>query len=146
MRRILTLLVLMALIVIAFFMYTTKTAKPQALNLFTPKDEGKDTGMHTVKPEEAFTVLLGGSDHIYHYVGEFNADQVKKTDYKEIRAILAKKNNELGNKLVVIIKPGEKATYTNTVNILDEMTIGDIKRYALVDITPQEKDYLKTKE
>jgi hypothetical protein len=38
----------------------------------------------------------------------------------------------------VIIKTGG-ASYKNTVDILDEMAIGDIKKYALVDIMEQEE-------
>ena len=44
---------------------------------------------------------------------------------------------------VVVIKPTVDATYKNTVNILDEMTIDVIKRYAMVDISPQEYELIK---
>ena len=37
---------------------------------------------------------------------------------------------------MVIIKPDKDATYKNTVDMLDEMKIDEVKRYALVDITP----------
>jgi len=39
---------------------------------------------------------------------------------------------------VVIIKPDKESVYKNFVNILDEMLIDDVKRYATVDISPVE--------
>jgi len=38
------------------------------------------------------------------------------------------------------------ATYKNTVNILDEMTIDGVKRYAMVDISPVEYNFIKLTE
>jgi len=43
----------------------------------------------------------------------------------------------------VIIKPSKSAHYGDIVDILDEMTISDVKRYALVNITPHEETFLK---
>ena len=42
--------------------------------------------------------------------------------------------------LVVVIKPTAEATYRNTVDILDEMTINQVKRYAIVKITENEQN------
>jgi hypothetical protein len=47
---------------------------------------------------------------------------------------------------VVIIKPDPEATYKNTVDILDEMTINQVKRYAMVKILQQEIDLIKKTE
>ncbi|MGE5521376.1 MAG: ExbD/TolR family protein [Candidatus Dadabacteria bacterium] len=47
---------------------------------------------------------------------------------------------------VVVIKPNKDATYKNTVDILDEMTINNVQRFALVDITPQEEQLIKLTE
>lgn len=47
---------------------------------------------------------------------------------------------------VVIIKPDEDATYKNTVDILDEMTINQVKTYAIVKILDQEYELIKTTE
>jgi biopolymer transport protein ExbD len=48
---------------------------------------------------------------------------------------------------VVIIKPDADATYKNTVDILDEMTINQVKRYAMVKITDVEMQLItKTEE
>jgi len=45
-----------------------------------------------------------------------------------------------------VLKPTQDATYKNTVNILDEMTIDGVKRYALVDISPDEYKYVTLTE
>lgn len=47
---------------------------------------------------------------------------------------------------MIVIKPNEEATYKNTVDILDEMTINQILRFALVDIAPVENDLIKATE
>jgi len=48
--------------------------------------------------------------------------------------------------LVVVIKPNEDATYKNAVDILDEMTICRVFRYAMIKITPQENELIKATE
>jgi len=45
----------------------------------------------------------------------------------------------LDKDLVVVIKPDEEATYKNTIDILDEMAISAIKRFAMVDLFEAEK-------
>lgn len=65
----------------------------------------------------------------------------------------AKKNGDpdwenacLDRDFVVIIKPDSEATYKNTVDILDEMTINQVKTYAMVKIFPQEVELIKATE
>ena len=45
--------------------------------------------------------------------------------------------------LVVVIKPDDGVTYQSTINILDEMAINDVKRYAMVDLFPIEREIIK---
>jgi biopolymer transport protein ExbD len=52
----------------------------------------------------------------------------------------------LDRDLVVVIKPSPDATYKNTVDILDEMTINGVKRFAMVKIAPSELDLIKATE
>jgi len=56
------------------------------------------------------------------------------------------KNACLDKDLVIVIKPDDEATYKNTIDILDEMAISAIKRYAMVDLFPAEKDLIKKTE
>ena len=49
---------------------------------------------------------------------------------------MKEKNQEIGEKFVVVIKALDKSKYKNMVDILDEMTITDTKRYAIVEATP----------
>ena len=58
---------------------------------------------------------------------------------KRLSVIKAYKNG-----LIVVIKADDKSKFKNLVDILDEMLICNIGRYAIVDITPQEVDMLKT--
>lgn len=50
---------------------------------------------------------------------------------------------DLDKDFVVVIKPNEQATYKNTVDILDEMTINAVKRFAMVKITDDENKLIK---
>jgi hypothetical protein len=41
--------------------------------------------------------------------------------------------------LVIVIKPGKESTYKNVIDILDEMAINVVKKYALVEISSDEQ-------
>ena len=46
----------------------------------------------------------------------------------------------------MIIKPDQDASYKGTVDILDEMTINQVKTYAMVKIFPQEYELIQKTE
>ena len=133
-------------LLITFFIFTTTMAQPTAMNLFMPKDVDKPNDQNKVKETGAFTILLGKSDQVYFYEG-MDPTKLQASNFKLIREeIMKKKQNTNPEDLVVIIKPSEDATYKNTVDILDEMTINEIKRYAMVDITEDEFKLVKLTE
>jgi hypothetical protein len=45
--------------------------------------------------------------------------------------------------LVVVIKPSQYCTYKNVIDILDEMSINVVKKFALVDIFDIEDQLIK---
>ncbi len=70
---------------------------------------------------------------------EFLDGKIDEKKYKE------EKNKVVGDKkaLIVLIKADELSNYKNLVDILDEMSICNIGRYAIVDITTSETDMIK---
>jgi biopolymer transport protein ExbD len=70
---------------------------------------------------------------------EFLDGKIDEKKYKE------EKNKVVGDKkaLIVLIKADEQSNYKNLVDILDEMSICNIGRYAIVDITTSETDMIK---
>ena len=144
-----TPLVDLGFLLITFFIFTTTMSSPAAMQLFMPKDTDNKEEQNKAKESGALTIMLGKGDQVYYYEGQLLPDgsNFKSTNFKGIRDVLInKKRTTPPEDLVVVIKPNDEATYKNTVDILDEMAINEIKRFALVDITPQENEPLKATE
>jgi biopolymer transport protein ExbD len=144
----LTAMVDLAFLLITFFMLTTTLLKPQAMDLFMPdKDKNKDDKFE-VADNRTLTLVLGSGDRIYRYMGTMSEPKEVTVDtYGKIRQYLLDKkkqvNKETKKELIVLLKPSDKSTYKNLVDILDEMKITDVKTYAIVDIAAAEVEELK---
>ena len=133
-------------LLITFFIFTTTINSPKAFKLNVPDDSAKDDEQTEAKASGAFTVLLSKDNNVFYYEGQLASDgsNFKSSNFKEIRAeLLRKKANTPEKDLVVIIKPDENSVYKNVVDMLDEMQITDIRRYAVVDIFPGEVELIK---
>lgn len=149
-------------LLITFFIFTTTMSTPATMKLFMPKDEKDDTKKTEIKESGALTIMLGKNNGIYYYEGFLKEDgsNFKSSTYKEIRDVIINKKkavmengrrlgqpkDTLDKDLVVVIKPNPEATYKNTVDILDEMTINQVHRFALIDITSDENMLIKATE
>lgn len=141
----LTPMVDLGFLLITFFIFTTTMSQPTAMRLFLPKDTEKPEEQNKVKASGALTIMLAKNDNIFYYEGELlpDASNFKSTNFKDIRdIILNKKRSTNPEDFVVVIKPNKESTYKNTVDMLDEMTINNVKRYALVDISPVEDELI----
>jgi biopolymer transport protein ExbD len=142
----LTPMVDLGFLLITFFIFTTTMSQPTAMKLFLPKDVDKPEEQNKVKMSAVITLMLGKDDKIYYYEGE-DVTKLQSSGYKAIRDIvLDKKRRTDAKDFMVILKPTQDATYKNTINILDEMTIDGITRYALVDISPDEYKIVQATE
>lgn len=160
-------------LLITFFIFTTTMSSPTTMELYMPKDTDKDEEQNKAKESGALTIMLGKDNHVYYYEGQLKEDasNFMSTNFKGIRDVIIKKKKDVieahqhdvgcekiwakngGDKkscldkdLVIVIKPDVDATYKNTVDILDEMAISDIKRYAMVDLFPAELELIKKTE
>src|SRR5450432_4087831 len=142
----LTPMVDLGFLLITFFIFTTTMSQPTAMKLFLPKDVDKPEEQNKVKASAVLTIMLGKNDQIYYYEGD-DPTKLQSSNFKAIRdVILDKKRRTDPKDFVVVLKPTVDATYKNTVNILDEMTIDGVKRYAMVDISPVEYNFIKLTE
>jgi len=142
----LTPMVDLGFLLITFFIFTTTVSQPTAMKLFLPKDVDKPEEQNKVKASAVLTIMLGKNDQIYYYEGD-DPTKLQPSNYKGIRdVVLDKKRRTDPKDFVVVLKPTQDATYRNAVNILDEMTIDEVKRFALVDISPDEYKLVQATE
>lgn len=146
----LTAMVDLAFLLITFFMLTTTLAKPQAMDLTMPDKNDKQPQQLAVPASRTMSILLGSNNKLEWFVGEPgkvapNTDGYGKNGIR--KALIENKNRikqQSGNDMIVVIKPSDKSDYKNVIDILDELKIADIQKYAIVDILPIEIDALKT--
>ncbi|MBI1781325.1 MAG: biopolymer transporter ExbD [Sphingobacteriales bacterium] len=155
----LTPMVDLGFLLITFFIFTTTMSSPTAMKLNMPDDTAKDEEQNKAKESGALTIMLSKNDHIYYYEGKLAEDGSNfksaifgksSGDAKGIRDIIIEKKQKLGAEadkdMVVVIKPNEESTFKNTVDMLDEMTINGVKKYALVKISVPENQLIKLTE
>ena len=162
-------------LLITFFVFTATMSEPTTLDLNMPKDIKDKKEQTEVKESGVLSVMLGKEDVVYYYEGKLKEDgsNFQSTSFKGIRDIIIKKRQEVIDRykqrpdpeceakmakegkpisncadrdFVVIIKPTKDATYKNTVDILDEMTINQVRTYAMVKILDQEYELIKKTE
>jgi len=140
----LTPMVDLGFLLVTFFMLTTTFSKPQTMEINMPfKDKTQQEEGQAVKESKAMTIILGGDDKVFYYMGITDPLIEASSFSKEgIRKVLLEKNRTI-NDLMVLIKPTEFSRYKNMIDILDEMSITGIKKYAIVDITDFDKTLIK---
>ena len=153
-------------LLITFFMFTTTLAKPKTMEINMPYKDPlmKDEDKNKIKNSVALTILLSKDHRVYYYEGigdDPNKPPELKVTYFRAKdgirdEIIAKKKLVDGLKAqgqltakdmtTVLIKPDTTSTYSDLVNILDEMNINDIKVYAIIDISEVDRGFIKATE
>jgi biopolymer transport protein ExbD len=136
-------------LLITFFIFTTTLAEPVGINLIVPK-EGKTRDNPASK---SLTLLLGKNNKVFAYKGTWHkaveTSTIQQTNYhlqgagkiiRDHQALLDKRDE-----LVVIIKPTKESSYKNLIDILDEMQINAVSRYAIVQPDKEEAAYVLSK-
>ncbi len=135
-------------LLITFFIFTTTMSQPTAMRLALPDDKVKPEDQNKIKQSGALTILLGKNNNVFYYEGELTPDasNFKSSNFKDIRDEIIRKKQQADTNLVVVIKPNDESNYKNFIDILDEMSINVVKRYAVVDISPVEDQLIRRTE
>ena len=108
---------------------------------FTPKVETTNFG-----PNGIHKLLLEKNEEIGGVVSKIKALKQEFKDGKMDEKEYKKKSIEIKSSkkaLIVLVKADDESTYKNLIDILDEMNVCNVGRYAIVDITPSEKEMIK---
>jgi biopolymer transport protein ExbD len=145
-------------LLITFFIFTTTMSQPTALKLFLPDDKVNPEDQNKAKESGVLTILMGADNHIYYYEGQLKSDgsnflSASFNGENSIRDVILKKKADVRSRstdaenpykdFVVVIKPSAECNYKNVIDILDEMAINVVKKYALVDISDGESQLVK---
>lgn len=139
----LTPMVDLGFLLITFFVFTTTMATPTVMRVEMPFDKTPDTD--NICTSCVLTAVLCDNDQIKYYEGAVDTATIKTTGYKSIREIIQQKKKKVfdivGNKdrFVLIIKPTDKSSFKNFVDLTDEVTINQVKRYYIDELTETEK-------
>lgn len=128
----------LAFLLLTFFMLATTFNKPQTMEITMPEKPKDESEQPLVNEKKVLNLLLSDDDKIYWYMGVTTPNPLP-TDYSSegVRKVLIDQSLSVSG-LVVLIKPTEKSSYQNLVDILDEMQIANIARYALVEPGPED--------
>jgi biopolymer transport protein ExbD len=150
----LTPMVDLGFLLITFFIFTTSMSSPKAMKLNMPKDADGPETQTEVGKSTALTVIPLDENKIFYYHGDLEGalksntwgftnysisnglGQIIRTKQAALEQLKPGKSNDL----VVMVKPAPESNYQNVVNVLDEFLINQVTRYAIMDITPEEKE------
>lgn len=128
----------LAFLLLTFFILTTTFNKPKTMEVNMPDKVQKPEDQTKINEKDILNLILGEDDKIYWYIGL--TPPVSETNYSStgVRKLLLEQY-QANQKMMVLIKPKDKSRYENMVNILDEMDITGMKRFAIVEYTPDDE-------
>lgn len=139
----LTPMVDLGFLLITFFVFTTTVSEASSMELNLPDDRNPADSAQSAA-SKTLSLVLGG-DELYWYNGKdieqgnsiiYSSDRVREIIDGKRKAVI----RDFGNarEMVILIKPTVSASYKNLVDVLDEMTIGNVSRYVLMDPSGKE--------
>lgn len=146
-----TPLVDLGFLLIAFFIITTEMSSPRVMKLYSTHDGPVMSWPDT----KSITFLAAANNKLYYYYGReedaianHHVFEISWDEENGIGKIIREKQEELDSReggrdeMVVAIRPARESNYKNVVDILDGMTIHDVRIYALANPGPGDLDFL----
>jgi biopolymer transport protein ExbD len=129
----------LAFLLLTFFILTTTFHKVRVMQVDMP--DKTITDPPPISDRNILNLVLAENNKVYWWDGLDASAKVTNYSNDGVRKILLEKGKANPN-LMVLIKPKDNSKYENVVDILDEMDISNIKRYAIVAYTSDDKTRL----
>ena len=127
-----TPLVDVAFLLLTFFMLTTVFRKPQTLEINLPPDKNVE-----VKMAESNLLQIRCDEHLNLY-WNVGFELPKKMSFADIKKFFVDKKLE-NPKFVILLKIDRKAQYHAMIDLIDEITVSGLDKYALAPMTEIDK-------
>lgn len=131
----------LAFLLLTFFILTTAFKKDRALPLTMPDKPDKNSILPVMPASGILNLVLDKNDRIYWWIGLDPPVQATNYSREGVRTILLERRKAVPE-LMVLIKPDGECRYENIVDILDEMAIARVARYAVVDLTADDRNMI----
>jgi biopolymer transport protein ExbD len=144
----------LAFLLLTFFMLTTTFGKPKTMEINMPvKPELEDqqtlvnNAITTLSPtnysqEGLRKLLLEKNQYAFDKIKQLREQAVKTNMADTTLKRLEVETKGEKKALMVLVKADDKAIYKNVVDVLDELNITMVGKYAIVDIGQQEYDLM----
>ena len=119
-----------AFLLLVFFMVTTVFRAPQTMEINIPPSKDKVE----IAESNVLTVRMLDDGRIFWNTGK---DTPELIEFSEVQKLLIDMNEE-NNKLVTLVKISRTSPYEQMVDIMDEMQLGDIDRFSITVMEPDE--------
>jgi biopolymer transport protein ExbD len=155
----LTPMVDLGFLLITFFIFTTSMSSPKTMKLIMPDDSGDIKDDMPIGNSTALTVIPLKDNKIFYYHGELT-EALKTNTYgitnysltdglgqivRNKQVALDRMSTGKRKDLMLMVKPTPESNYQQLINVLDEVLINEVKHYAIMDLTPEEKDIAHAK-
>ena len=128
----------LAFLLLTFFILTSTFNKAKTMEVTMPDKVTDEKEQTKINENDILNLVLAEDDKIYYWIGLTPPAETTTFSKTGIRKLLLEKIRE-NPKIMILIKPKDESRYNNMVDILDEMEITQMKRYAIVDFTDDDK-------
>jgi biopolymer transport protein ExbD len=128
----------LAFLLLTFFILTSTFNKSKTMELTMPDKVTKEEEQTKINENDILNLVLGENDKIYYWTGLTPPAEITNYSKDGVRKLLLDRIRQ-NPKLMILIKPKDESRYNNMVDILDEMDITQMKRYAIVEFTNDDK-------
>lgn len=132
----------LAFLLLTFFLLTTTFHKSHVMPLTMPEPIDDPARVPVLSAKNAFNVVLAEENKIYWWIGLDEEAKVTNYSHRGIRSILLEQTRA-NPELMLLIKPMDKSTFANVVDMLDEVKITKISRYAIVKVEEEDKEKMR---